>query len=909
MLSAALVQDINKYLAEGNVAAALAPLEKTKDLRWNELPKLEKATLTALGKHLREGEAPAEPAAWQERSDAKHPHTPAEHLADVAFHPNISVRRFVRKLVQVLKADAAPLAQPLRARLEKYLHETVIPTTATTDRREIARREEQMETLRSAVDLLRRCDLDEFMACFRALVECWSPFHAERERPWHEEREKSEERFEKHREVYLRRQQEFFQERFGHLGMTLAELREIPRLAQEFGEALRNDPELAALNADAQQEQDTTPKTLMDEIYTASSAFYGALESAAGRNAKPSAEGDKVREILWAWLEETLRGDGPAADAGREWFQWRNWPDWLERRVIRERAMPLLAEAVAAGRAGTIAWRGLLYAMENDVYRHIGEHEENYAPLPPSVTPEALRTLKWGDEYLDRSIEDWIERIEDWLKRHGQTVVIDAKQREEARAAGPYAGMYADAAQYRTIAERVEALCGPPVDERTLENAATHQRTEYRSGRIYLWQEEPDWKSQVAALREAALPRLFEKLRALCRLYVAVHKRTAPVPVQLSKEAAATLTEREQQEWLSNKRQQQQSNVGMELRDICDSITLLGGTAVYSELLGALEVKGLEDFQDEKINELLGKMAHSDELDPAMLPFIRDAHARWERNQQRRRKQRIRVENWQRQSFYTIYVHALYKIGTPETVTEARKIVESVDMSRDAWAWHPLPRLARERRDYDMLLPLAQRSASESKELVALWDDFRKANSDRVPEVVRVLLSLIADATEADSAWTPLAMLSKVEKQTDLFAPHTDLLTQCVESTLPNVTRFALTQLEKMPDADCDWTMLCERAAEKLWSDNAGLAQDAAKFLGKVGAKNEEVAPVALAALGDALSLNNIPLLEAILRAMSQICAKQEVELSQAARKRIERLREEQPSRLKRLCERVMRNT
>lgn len=892
MLSTKVVQSINKRLSTGDVAAALAPLEKAVDVRWNELPKLEKKTLTALAKHLREGEVPA------------------EQIADAMFHPNISVRRFVRKLVQVLKADAAPLTKPLRMWLERYLRETVISTTATTDRREIARREEQFAVLQDAVDALRRCDLDEFMDCLRGLSEYWGSLRAEQERQRHEDHERSLEEFEKHQEVWLRRQEEIFQERFGHLGMTLEALREVPRLYLELTEAVANDPEVAALNAAWEQEQDVAPKTLMEEINAASNAFFNVLENLLGRSAKPSAEQEKLRGVLWRWIEDALRSDDPTAAARVTGFHYGHWANWLGQEAVMERAMPLLTEAKAAGRAGNAAWNGLLHAMQHHAFMHMTWKEgKNFAPLPPSITPAAVRALKWGDARDDDMLATLAESIENWLKEHGQAVTVDVEQREEEHAASPYAGMYADAAQYRTVEERVEALCGPPVDEKTLENAVMPQRPDFRSGWIYLWQEKPDWESQVAALREAALPRLFEKLRALCPLYVTALKGDAPLPVQLSEEVAALMTERERQEWLDTKRQQQQSNIAYELRDICDSITLLGGVAVYSQFLDALEVKGLEDFQDEKINELLGQVAHSDELSPAMLPFIRDAHARWERNHQQRQKQRVRVEDWVRRSHYTIYVHALYKIGTPKTVAEAWKIVETIDAGEETWAWHPLPRLARERRDYDMLLPLLRNRLYKDDDLLALWDDLRENQPRRVPDVVNALMTTLAEATEANRALMPLAMLERVEKQTDLFTSHFDTLTQCIESPLPNVIRFALAQLQKMPDVDADWTTLCERAGEKLWSEVAGLAKDAAKFLGEVGAKNEDAASVAFAALRDALSLNSVPLLEVILRALIMICGKQEVKLNRATRKRIEQLRDEQPSRLGKLCERVLRKT
>ena len=666
VLSVQIVQSINKHLSTGDITAALAPLEKAKDLRWNELPALEKTTTAALTRLLRENEVPA------------------EQLVEAVFHSNSSIRKFVRKIVQSLKADAAPIAKPLRARLEKYLRET-IAVRWRPFRKDSELHHAQKELVENAVELLRRCDVDEFMDCMGTLYDEWVP----QQREWRE---------------WLRAV------RSGNPPPVEGREIQLPNGTMWIEPA---DYKI--------------PKTLMDEYVVTSTAFVKAFHAIAGYDVKPSAEGDKSRAHLWRWLENALFEDDAAARV-EGWSEDGEWSYVFGRQMLLERAVPLLAKARDAGRAGSPIWRELLETVEEEILHPRWESKKS---LPASLTPDAMRTLQYGDKRDDKRIE-----------RLAQAA---AKQQAKPKTAAP-----------------------PKSDE------------------------EDEDEDALPRPSRAMLDQAIKEMRNLLTRY-------------------------------GNKRKRQ-----------------------YSEEMSWV---------------------------PAQLAAM------------------------------------LYQRGSKQDIAEARTLLDSAGMESDPDAISTLARLARKRRDYDLLLPLVRLCAHQNKNLVTFWDDFRKAQPDRVPEVVRVLLPLIADTTDADSAWTPLAMLSKVEKQTDLFAPHANLLAQCVESTLPNVARFALALLEKMPHADCDWATLCEHAGEKLWSDNAGLAKDAARFLGKVGAKNEDAASATAAALCDALSLNSLPLLEVVLRAMAQIRSKQEVELDKATRKRIEQLRAEQPPRLGRLCERVMRKT
>lgn len=96
MLTLEQVSAVNDSLLRGDLDAALQPLEETIDLRANELPRLDKKALASLKDGLANGD---DAATW----------------AQAVLHPNISVRRFARKIFMGLGDEAAPIFEPLRA--------------------------------------------------------------------------------------------------------------------------------------------------------------------------------------------------------------------------------------------------------------------------------------------------------------------------------------------------------------------------------------------------------------------------------------------------------------------------------------------------------------------------------------------------------------------------------------------------------------------------------------------------------------------------------------------------------------------------------------------------------------------------------------------------------------------------
>lgn len=155
MLTLDQVRAVNDGFKASDFAAALRPLEDSVDLRPAEMPRLEKPSQAAFRNAI---QTPEVALFWTES----------------LFHPNVSVRRFTRKLILGLKDEAKPLAKPLRERLARFLSEERLPAWSE-DRQQAAQRREQIDILQNAVELLLRADADEWMAAFAELLQHIQP--------------------------------------------------------------------------------------------------------------------------------------------------------------------------------------------------------------------------------------------------------------------------------------------------------------------------------------------------------------------------------------------------------------------------------------------------------------------------------------------------------------------------------------------------------------------------------------------------------------------------------------------------------------------------------------------------------------------------------------------------------------
>jgi hypothetical protein len=243
--------------------------------------------------------------------------------------------------------------------------------------------------------------------------------------------------------------------------------------------------------------------------------------------------------------------------------------------------------------------------------------------------------------------------------------------------------------------------------------------------------------------------------------------------------------------------------------------------------------------------------------------------------------------------------------GNPEEVEEARQMVRDEKLYIS-----DIARVARERQDAAIFPALLRNILrfydNDSDDLQQLWEEIRTNQPQELATAMLEMLEMLAEVPDVKQAKPVLQMLDKMDKADRLFGHSFDVLVRCAESPVPQVARFAFEHLTPIEEGSHDWATLCEQAGEKLWSDNGGLAKDAAKFLGVAGARHEAAASIAWSALGDALSLNAVPLLELLLRSLGQIKAKQAVEVDDALRARLLELKAENAAKLGKLCDRLL---
>jgi hypothetical protein len=917
MLSSTAVQEINQHLSAGDVAAALALVEPEVDLRTKELPAIDKKTLPQLATHLS-----TDPVQ-------------ARRLAEAALHPNISVRRFVRKLVQGLKTGAKPLAKPLWARLDCYIQETVALAYSNNPKEAVLRRE-QVDVLDTAIELLRRCDLEEFLHITGELLVRWHARDDEKQRAEEPQRRLAEARGERIMHawgVHEARVKAIFEERYAHLGLPCHELqRTSPRLWEELLQAVRDDPEFQRAEAAAQaampQEPAAVPtpapQTLAQDSHNVSNAFREALSLNAvwQPGQEPSAEQRAVQQQVAQWAEAALLSDDPRAEARMLALPHVNGWQYLGAEWFQEHAVPLLQRAQAAGRDKSEAWSNFVYIMRFLLFRDGARQDA--MELPETLTPEALRALKNGNQKDDAFLEQLA----------GQVAAVRARQ-EERQAAKPPAAVDAEAAaeqsdedeeedataacwahllapgdavkqaaaQYRTLEQRIEALCTPPVVERR-EFSKTKLAPVERCDLLSCWRDDADWAAMEQAFREQALPRLFDRLRQETEAYLEVHRRRKPGNAQLSAEVAAALTPAEQRRWEEKQLEQERFDAMVATDDVVYAIRQLGGLPAAVTAMEIFDQNELVDYQSRHVMGLTSVITEQRNFTPADVEAARAIVENWERYQLAA-KPSAQDREWTLKWRDQVTVGFLYKSGEPEHRAEALALVRTRGAYDSA-----LPRLAREREDVAMLMPLVRATLPfhdyYDHHILALWDSVLAKHSELVPALLPELLTMLAEITDAKQLRMPQAMLERVDKGHPALAGNFELLARCVESPLPAVNRLALERLTEITTIEADWSSVCERASEKLWSENVTLAKDTAKFLGRVGAAHGEVTEAAFAALGDALSLNNPPLLEVCLRALQQIRDKQPVTLDAAIRERIAELQTEHTAKLGKLCAKLL---
>lgn len=911
MLSAVEVQEINQQLGSGDVAAAVARIEKEVDLRAKDQPQLEKATIKALSSRLKND------------SEA------ARILGEGALHPNVSVRRFVRKLGQSLKNDGSPLAKPLRARLERYIDETVA-LDYSQNPKEAALRREQADVLDTSIELLRRLDLEEFLDTIGDLIVRWQEIDEAQQQAEAPARQAAEERGTKIMKAW-RVHEEFvnavFQERYAQLGVPLHEFQQTsPRLWEELMQTIQANPEYQAVHAEAEaaaaaaapeMPEQPAGKTLAEDYGNVNRSFREALSGIHHwQDDKAPREQQVVQTRMWKWLEAGLMNDDLTGRRRALGISNINGWHFLGPRWMQQNALPLLQKAKGAGRDNGDVWNRFVYALHFVFYRDTAG--QTATPVPEHVTPEAIRALKNGgkqeDEILERLAVETQKRLEKQEKQTAKAAVAAetgaVEEDEDEEDDSPWAHLLKPdedelevAARYTTIDERLQAICDPPVieiEDFVGKRTGPMERTDL----LDCWREEAGWKAREPELAKKAVPRLLEKMRQSVEEYREVHNRKKPAHFQITPEMEAKLNKAEREKLEEQELGKEQFAAEMATDDLIYAIRELGGMPAVMQALEMLEHDELQGYQGRHVRGIISMLGDEKQYSGTDVDTSRKLVKLWERAELKSKKSEDDIK-WFEQSRDQFMAGVLYRSDDPAHQDEALDLVRA----RGAYD-SSLPKVARQRGDTRMLVPLVRALLpfydNHNDDLLEMWKDLIAQQSPDLQEVLPELLESYAGTTDAKQLRMPQEMLEAVDKKSPLWNRQQELLTRCVESPLPAVSRFALERLGAADIENADWESLCGLAAEKLFSENAGLAREAAKFLGQIGAAHKEVTETAAAALGDALSLQNLPLLETCLKSLQQVKDKQRFTWDDSLRERIEELGREQKARLGKLCDKLL---
>ena len=311
MLTLEQVSAVNDGFRRGDLNAALAPLEETIDLRAGELPRLDKKAVAALKEGLANGD---DAATW----------------AQAIFHPNVSVRRFARKIFMGLGDEAAPVFAPLRARLERFWAEEK-PLPESMKSGEAAVRRAQYEQIESALELLLRADPERFLEFYAQLSDNAPVAGDEKSAAMQKWQERN-------RAAWAATQKEtdrLLLEEWGEKFAQPTERWKLPsRVLRELDERARARPEIARLWAELGENpwQEVAPEWNSTELLLVTWNRYLNDHAPTGPTRRIN---DRLRPVILNWAETALDLARPVG--GREKFarrlmqsySWHQLGGWL----------------------------------------------------------------------------------------------------------------------------------------------------------------------------------------------------------------------------------------------------------------------------------------------------------------------------------------------------------------------------------------------------------------------------------------------------------------------------------------------------------------------------------------------------------------------------------------------------
>lgn len=917
MLTLDQVRAVNDGLKSGDIHAALRPLEESIDLRHAELPKLEKSATEALKTGLQTPEI-------------------AQIWAEAAFHPNISVRRFVRKTLLGLKRDAAPVAPSLQKQLEQFWAQET-PLAESTKPREAALRREQMEIVQSAVEILLRADPETFIQFYGAVLDSLPP-EEDKTKQWQE--------WQKKQQAYSNAVQEknnaLIREEWGEEYLEGPLRNQLPwRIWREISERVQADPEIQKL----QEALGPSPWQSAVMHWNPTGYFQGAMNHIM----QPGATGPQkeaagvLRPHLWNWIEgafaeiknpeakrhalvrafSALPGYWQWELLGRQEF-WQRIPPLLKK--TRKALLPEIQDSLNGSnnylKTKGLLWTQLLNSLVQSCRKPYNVKEEEWH-VAEHITPDLLRELKveskeedLRQDYFSKQLDEVAEQLEK-ARRKAEEPVPDPEPVIPVQTPSleppipdlmlhfPWelfqkegGDLIQDVNGYSTFIQQKTAQVRQEIESihKAEEKAARLIEPEPLAGnsptsRMPYWK---IWKKQIGeeALKTQVWPLVSPALWARYDTKLEEYRRVEtddPTPKIEEK-----LTPNELKTWKADRRREKRQAIEFELSDIATLLRECEGFEVEERLLKLLQRPGVKEVMRQNAQQALQKTGAS--YSHATFPQGEVPDASWWRKNwfldskwapllEKLEAQLLdskSVPDWQQNHSRASLAVEYYRLNTPQSRAKFRELIEPMEQPPYGLST-PVVAL----RDVETWLLLLGRMHWPDIKLKELWTSTRQnPQSDEAQHLTGEVLQLAATTSRERAAKFMLEMLDEVPSIE--WEAHADTVLSALESPVVAVKRWSLKTLPQLSDYDHE--SAATLAGEMLWNENGALVKDAIKFL---GCQSGEAATLAWDALQDATSLENLTILETVFRALSNL-KKQNTELQ---------LNESAQEKLKSLCE------
>ena len=938
MLTLEQAHAVNDGFHGGDLNAALQPLEETIDLRANELPRLDKRAVAALKHGLQNGD---DAATW----------------AQAILHPNISVRRFARKVFLGLGDEAAPIFAPLRARLERFWNEEA-PLPESSKPREAALRREQNEQVASALEILLRADPERFMEFYAQLADNApdNSSHVEQNEEARAWSERNQAAFRATQEETTRLLKAEWGEKFADYG----ERWKLPsRVLRELDERARATPEIAKLWAElgeAPQGNSVAPAWHPAGLLSGTWASYLSDYQATGPIKRVQA---RLRPVLWDWMKNAFDFERPFDERaqlmkrlGRGHIGY-----WLSNylgaeRLIEEapalllaskaRLLPTLQETLKTpfnyGRRQEIKgegitaelWLSLATALGARFRKPYSVKPEDWQP--PAIALETLREIIAEfptDDNSARYLADLRIAMHDieaaQTQRDAPATPVEETQPEPARvrfqiSASDALGtaqiqqiyaQFKDSAdrndsyqkisdesnrQAEAVAQQIVALDDETRWARLINAPHPNVEGAHISRAIYLNLWTRDMKlDEAAQWRARFVERVTPQLWARLEEQLDAHRRLETEPIE--PDIKEKLTERETKEWRARVRREKRAVIAADAHDIAQRLGYFGGVAAHLRAIEMADRPGCRAIRDQLENGAFACLEQAPD-NSQFVPRFFENGAVW--------------RNWMLDETWDAVIAKLeVRLQSAPASWERNNLERQLATGYyrrgdfagfERWAKNPdafpynVSTAASALEDFEVWQVLVGVADGwKAGSLKMLWDAqiADEARKARPVEAVAQVLAL----TNAEKVAKNLLDWVKPLAACD-FAAYAGEVENALESAIANVKKWAMLILSALPDAKFDRERAAQTAGEALWNENAGLAKDAAKFLSVVALHDSDVAAVAWDALCDATSLENVGLCEAVYRALTKIKSKRKsLELSEAAREKLAILSQAQNER------------